>query len=250
VVAAAQARRKGLLRRAGGMRYSPLQCCHADAPLGRTQRGDGGQSPPLPGRVCRLAFGVRELPLSGAVAVCGPSRSGPCSRSPHVRRRRRAARGRRTYARTGVKIQTWFLNSVLVAESRRTVVCRSRPHRAWRGPSSRRSAPLPRLPRTPRAFHCVRIGAGVWYSPQRKCDVDEVFPRSPPRFPIEDQIRPARRDLCRWRMWLAPRRPAYSCRQKRTGRPETGGTRHTETCWWGRTFHTCDRRVKLVFMAG
>ena len=130
--------------------------------------------------------------------ITGPSRSGPCLLAPHVRHRGRAARGRRTYARTRVKIQTWFLNSVLVAESRRTVVCRSRPHRAWRGPSSRRSAPLPRLPRTPRACHCVRIGAGVCYSPQRKCDVDEVFPRSPPRFPVEDQIRPARRDLCRW----------------------------------------------------
>ena len=76
-MAAAQARRKGPLRRAGGMRYSPLQCCHAEAPLGRTQRGDGGHSPPLPGRVCRLAFGVRELPLAGAVAVTGPSRSVP-----------------------------------------------------------------------------------------------------------------------------------------------------------------------------
>lgn len=67
-MAAAQARRKGLMRRAGDMRYSLLQCCHVDAPVGRTQRGDGGQSPPLPGRSCRLAFGVRELPLSGAVA--------------------------------------------------------------------------------------------------------------------------------------------------------------------------------------
>lgn len=121
-MAAAQARRKGLMRRAGDMRYSLLQCCHADAPLGRTQRGDGGQSPPLPGRVCRLAFGVRELPLSGAVAASGPSRPGSCS--PHVRRRGRAAQRRRTYARTRVKIQTWFSNSVVVADSHRMTAIR------------------------------------------------------------------------------------------------------------------------------
>ncbi len=212
-MAAAQARRKGLLRRAGDMRYSPLQCCHADAPLGRTQRGDGGQSPPLPGRVCRLAFGVRELPLPGAVAVCGPSRSGPSSCSPHVRRCGRAARGRRTYARTRIKIQTWFLNSVLVAESHRMIVCRKCPYGATWGAPPRRSAPLPRLPRTPRACHCVRIGTGVCYSLQWKCEADGVFPLPPPRFPVEDKILRARRDLCRW-LNVACATDVFSCAQQ------------------------------------
>jgi hypothetical protein len=180
------------------MRYSPLQCCHADAPLGRTQRGDGGQSPPLPGRVCRLAFGVRELPLSGAVAVCGPSRSGPCSRSPHVRRRRRAARGRRTYARTRVKIQTWSLNSVLVAESYRMIVCRSRPRRAWRGASLRRSAPLPRLPRTPRACHVSELGRESGISRSGNAMWVRCFHGRLRAFRSKIKALRARRDGCGW----------------------------------------------------
>jgi len=117
----------------------------------------------------------------------GPTRSGPCWRAPHVRRRGRAARGRRTYARTRVKIQTWFLNSVLIAESHRTICRRSRLRGSARAVPRRRGAPLPRLPRMPRSVHCVRIGVGVWCSPRQKCDVDEVFPLPPPRFPVEDQ---------------------------------------------------------------
>ena len=69
-----------------------MQCCHADAPLGRTQRGDGGQSPPLPGRTCHLAFGVWEFPLPGAVAVCRPTRSGRCVSRSSRRGAGRAAR--------------------------------------------------------------------------------------------------------------------------------------------------------------
>lgn len=147
-MAAAQARRKGLLRRAGGMRYSPSQCCHADAPLGRTQRGDGGQSPPLPGRVCRLAFGARELPLSGAIAVWGPSRSGGCLLTPHVRHPGRAARGPRTYARSRDKIQSWFSNSVVVAERdpdrAQRHSCRRRPHAGGRGSKTIRASGIVR----------------------------------------------------------------------------------------------------------
>src|SRR2546421_9380274 len=76
-----------------------------------------GNLRPCRGGLCHRALGVREFPLSDAVAVCGPTWSVGAFRAPHVRGAGRGARGRRTYAWTCVKIQGWFLISVLVAES-------------------------------------------------------------------------------------------------------------------------------------